>query len=364
MRDRPISWAPYMTWAKHHPPARYDLRGSNLLPCTLDDLPGAREALEVNGRNEDGYVPLVEAIAERFGTHPERVAQAPGASGANFLALAALVRPGDTVLVEWPGYDPHAGAARFLDCEVTTFKRSFEDGFAVDPGRVEAALTPTTRAVVVTNLHNPSGAFSSPEALDQVALVAESVGARVIVDEVYRDSLFGSATEPAATRSDTFISTNSLTKSYGLSGLRCGWMIAAPDLVERALRVRDVMDAVGSYPSDVLSLVAFRQLDRLLARARSILEPNMASLRAFMDGRPELSWLEPPGGAVAFPRLNELDDAGPFVKWALEEWGVGVVPGSFFGMPRHFRIAVGGEHSTLEKGLEAFGRALDHRDLW
>ncbi len=139
---RPDSWAPYMTWAKHHPPARYDLRGSNLLHCTLDELPGGREALELYAHNDEGYPPLVEAIARRYGVATERVATATGAAGANFLTLGALIRPGDTVLAEWPGYDPMAGAARFLGAHVSTFERSWDDGFRVNPDRIAHELTP------------------------------------------------------------------------------------------------------------------------------------------------------------------------------------------------------------------------------
>ncbi len=357
----PATWAPYMTWAKQHPRARFDLTGSNLLPCTVDDLPGAREALELWGPNDEGYAPLLAAIAARYGTSAARVAAAPGASGANFLALAALVRPGDAVLVETPGYDPQAGAARFLGAEVRTFARTFEDGFALDPERVEAALAPRTRAIVLTRPHNPSGVLPSLDALDEVGRIAERVGARVIVDEVYLDAVADADTSPAALRSDVFITTNSLTKSYGLSGLRAGWVIAAPEVIEAVRRARDVVDAVGSFPSERLALLAFEHIEALLARAHTILDPNNARVRAFVEEREELEWVPPAGGAVAFPRFRDGRDAGPFVTHAAERHGVGVVPGRFFGDARHFRIAMGGPTEALEGGLAALGRALDAR---
>ena len=355
----PASWTPYMTWAKHHPETRYDLTGSNLLPCTIDELPGARDAVRLWDRNDDGWPPLVDAIAQRYDIDTTRVATAPGASGANFLALAALVRPGDTVLVEWPGYDPQGGAARFLGARVNTFERGWDDGFALIPERVKAALTPETRAVVVTNLHNPSGVYAAPHALEAVGDLARAVGAKVIVDEVYLDALSGVDQSPAATRGDVFVSTNSLTKSYGLSGLRVGWMIADPVTVERALRVRDVVDAVGSIPSEMLGMLAFQQLDALLGRARGVLEPGQAIVRDFIASRAELEWVQPIGGAIAFPRLVGVDDAELFVEMAASEFDVGVTPGHFFGAREHFRIGVAGERSVLERGLEALGGALD-----
>jgi len=168
---------------------------------------------------------------------------------------------------------------------------------------------------------------------------------------------------PAANRDDVFISTNSLTKSYGLAGLRVGWMIAEPSIVERALRVRDVLDGVGSIPAEILGVLAFQQLDSLLERARGVLGPGQVVMQDFMASRPDLEWIRPIGGAVAFPRLRGVADAEPFVEMAADQFDVGVTPGRFFGAPEHFRVAVAGERSVLEGGLEALGKALDRGAL-
>ncbi len=358
--DRPDSWAPYMTWAKHHAHAAYDLCGSNLLHCSLDDLPGARHALELVADNDDGYAPLVEAIAQRYGVAPERVATAPGATGGTFQVLGALIRPGDTILAEWPGYDPQVGAARFLGAKVKAFDRTWGDGFKVDPDRLARELTPTTRVIMLTNLHNPTGVYTDPWTLMAVADMAEAVGAKVLVDEVYLEAVSKLDTTPAATRSDAFVTVNSLTKSFGLAGLRLGWVLADPDTIERVRRVRDVVDGTGAAPSERLGVLAFEHIDKLLERARSILEPHWLMLKRFVESRPELDWVAPAvGSCVAFPRLVGIEDAEPFVDMARDVFGVGLVPGRFFGAPAHFRIAIGGERRNLEDGIEALGKALD-----
>lgn len=358
----PTTWAPYLTWAKHHTRTRYDLTASGLVPCPIDELPGAREEMKIHARSHDGYPPLIEAIAERYGVGADRVATGGGAAGANFLALAALVRPGDAVLVESPGYDPLGGAARLLGAEVHTFERTFEQGWALDPERVATALTPRTRAVVVTNPHNPSGVHADAATLDAVAEVAASVHARVIVDEVYLEALTDVDTTPAAVRSERFVSTSSLTKCFGLAGLRLGWILADPETTERARRARDVVDGNGPSPSESLAALAFRNADRLIERARSILQPNGRLLRDFVEGRDELTWVRPAGGAVAFPRLAGVDDTSAFVQLAQDEFEVGLVAGRFFGAPRHFRVAIGGKPEMVRGGLDALGRALDaHR---
>lgn len=138
-----------------------------------------------------------------------------------------------------------------------------------------------------------------------------------------------------------------------------GWLLADAGTVERALRVRDVVDAVGPMPSDTLGAAAFQGLDALLERARSILRPGARLLSDFVGSRPELEWVPPDGGSVGFPRLIGVADSQPFTERAARDFDVGVTPGGLFGEPGHVRVAVGGERSALEAGLEALGRALD-----
>jgi aspartate/methionine/tyrosine aminotransferase len=352
-------WAPYMHWAKIHSRPKWDLSGSNLLACTIDELPGAAGVLALTGDNDNGYGPLVEAIADQYGTSPDRVATAGGTSGANFLTYVALLRPGDEVLIEQPAYDPLLGAPRVVGATVTRFERRFEDGYRLDPDAIRAAIAPRTRLIVITSPHNPSGVVASEEELRAVADLAESSGIHVLVDEVYLDSVYQDRPPMAASISDLFISTSSLTKSYGLAGLRAGWLIAAPEVAEAVRRARDVVDAVGAYPSDRLATLAFEQLDRFTERARSILEPNLATLIEFAESRSELEWIPPSGGTVGFPRIGGIDDAGPFVDRMLHEYEIGLVPGRFFQSPAHFRIAFGGPADILAGGLDALGRALD-----
>ena len=353
-------WAPYMAWAKHHPPCEFDLCGSNLLHCTVDDVPGIADSVELSARNDEGYPPLVEAIARRFDVGTERVATATGAAGTCFLTLGALIRPGDTVLAEWPGYDPHIGAARLLGAEIEILPRPWEGQFSLDPDMLAQKLNTGIKAVIVTNLHNPSGSYTAPSTLLDVADIAEAVGTKVIVDEVYLETAIDEDTRPAASLHEAFVSINSLTKSFGLAGLRVGWALADPDTVEQIRRVRDVVDAVGAVPAEHMGALAFAHMDHLRERARSILAPNSQMLRDFVESRDELEWVPPPAGSpLGFPRLLDAHDAGPFVDMALQEFGVGVVPGEQFGAPARFRIAVSGDPQMVEGGLDALGRALD-----
>ncbi len=347
-----------MEWAKRHPRSRVSLAGSNLLPCELTDLPGAREALELHGDNDNGYPPLVEAIAARYGVMPDMVVTAQGASGANFLAFAALVKAGDDVLVERPGYDPLMGPVALLNANVTRFDRRFADGYRLDPDAVRAAMTPRTRLIVITNAHNPTGVLAADADLDEVGRLAERHGALVIVDEVYLDTAVAGDVPPAAARSPVFVSTSSLTKSYGLAGLRCGWALAHPDVAESIRRARDIVDGSGAFPAERLSVLAFSLLDRLAARARRLLDHNGKIVRSFLESRPDLEHVQPAAGTVVFPRIRGVEDCGPFVERLAREFDTDVVPGRFFQAPAHFRLGFGGRPEVLSEGLAQLGRAL------
>ncbi len=209
--------APYLEWAKKRSSPRFDLAGSNILGCSIDDIESASDALNLSGHNDDGYGPLVDAIADRYRVSPEWVATANGAAGANFQVCAALLEPGDDVLVERPGYDPLLGAPRMLGANVIRFDRHFDDAYALDPDRVAHALTPRTRLIIVSSPHNPTGAQADRGALAAVGQLARSVGAHVLVDEVYLD-VAGTDRDPAVLMDEVFVSTSSLTKSVRAVG--------------------------------------------------------------------------------------------------------------------------------------------------
>lgn len=352
--------APYMEWAKNRPTPAIDLAGSNVLACSLEDLPGAREAIELSGDNSNGYLPLLEAIAARAGVAPDRIATAGGCAGANFLVCAALLASGDDVLVEWPGYDPLAAAARMLGASVRFFERRVEEKWALDPERVAAALTPRTTLVIVSSPHNPSGVAVSGAALDALGRLAERRGFHVLVDEVYVETMEGEPPQPAATRSPALVSTNSLTKSYGLSALRCGWSVAAPGLTESIRRARDVVDGSGPIPAERLAALAFSHRDRLAARTGALLLANRGLWRDFLARAPELECVAS-DASIVFPRFSDGRDAAAFAARLFDLESVAVAPGAFFGAPAHFRVALGGDTEKLRAGLEAIARCLRGR---
>jgi aspartate/methionine/tyrosine aminotransferase len=347
----------YMEWAKKSSTAPFNLATSGLTNVLRTEFPFRLEDLEITGGGY-GYEPLLERIERHSGTPIECIVTAAGTSMANHLALAALLEPGDEVVIEQPAYGPLLDVLRYLDVRPRRIERRFEDDFAISLGEMEATITSATRLIVLSNLHNPTGALIPAETLRAIGDLAERVGARVLVDEVYLEMLFDQAPPFSFSLGENFVVTTSLTKTYGLSGLRCGWILAAPELARRMWLLNDLFSATPAHPAERMSVAAFDRLPQFRERARNRLAMNRPLLERFLDSREDLECFRPPAGMVVFPRLTNSDPA-KFFEVLREKYETSVVPGSFFEMPRHFRLGIGGETATLRTGLERLGAALD-----
>jgi aspartate/methionine/tyrosine aminotransferase len=276
---------------------------------------------------------------------------------ANYLVMATLLSPGDEVLIEHPAYGLLVDAARYIGAEVKRFPRDETSGWAVDPAAVRRALTPRTKLIVVTNLHNPSSVLTPDAVLREVADLAGSVGARLLVDEVYLDAVYEGTPRTSFHLSPEVIVTNSLTKIYGLSGLRCGWILAQPDLARAMYQLNNLFAATWVHPAELLSVAAFQHLDAIGERARGIVEADRAAMVEFLDGQPGLSAVRTAWGTTAFLRLRS-GNADDFLARLRAEQETSAAPGRFFEMPDHFRVGMGVNTETFREGLRRIGLAL------
>lgn len=348
----------YMLWAKTRSQARFNLASSGILNYPLAELPVELSDMELSGPSLYGYEPLQQALAAKNGVPVECVVAATGTSMANHLVMAALLDPGDEVLIEHPAYEPIVAAAQYLRAEVKRFTRRFEDGFRANPDEIRRFMTERTRLVVLTNLHNPSSALTDETTLRAIGDAAREVGAHVLVNELYLDALFDRTPPTAFHLGEQFVVTASLTKVYGLSGLRCGWILAAPDLARRLWQLNDLFGVIPAHPAERLSVVALANIGRIEARSRAILDANRALLNSFLRSRDDLESIEHQFGIVSFPRLK-AGDADALCHLLAEKYEMSVVPGRLFGMPQHLRIGIGGDTASLRTGLERLGAALD-----
>jgi aspartate/methionine/tyrosine aminotransferase len=348
----------YMHWAKTSSHARFNLATSGLANLTLNDLRVSLDDLEITGTTGYGYEPLVKALADRHRVDPGCVVTAAGTTFANHLAMAALINAGDEVLFERPAYEPLLALAHYLRADVKRFDRRFEDGFRLLPSQIEKEVSNRTRLIVITNFHNPSGVLTDDSTLSEIGEIARKVNARVLVDEVYVQMLFEEPPRTAFQRGDQFVATSSLTKAFGLSGLRCGWIFAEPELARRMWRLNDLFAASPVHAGERLSVVALQQLRWIAKKAQGRLEENRKLLNMFLNQRTDLEAIRPTAGSIMFPRVKR-GDSEKLCRLLREKYETSVVPGSFFEMPAHFRIGLGGDSETMAEGLVRLGAALD-----
>jgi aspartate/methionine/tyrosine aminotransferase len=357
MSDTPIKGSAYIHWAKTYPAVRYDLGTSAVLPYPTQDLPFQARNIEINARGAYGYPPLIHALASWLQVDSRCIVQASGTSMANHLAMATLIDRGDEVLVERPAYEPLLMLAHYLGATVKRFDRRDED-FRIDVRDIERAIGSRTRLIVLANLHNPTSTLVDRETLLHIGEIAKGVGANVLVDEVYLPTMFESPQPAAFHLGPPFVTTASLTKAYGLSGLRCGWILAEPPLAERMWRLNDLFGVLPPRVMEQLSVIALNHLDTIADRGKTIIERNRGILHAFLDSRDDLSCVRRQFGTVVFPRLLR-GNVDALWKLLQEKYETTFVPGRFFEMPDHLRLGIGCDSGVLEEGLKRLGLALD-----
>src|SRR6266511_792161 len=344
----------YMHWSKTQSRARFNLATSGVAPFPLRELPVHLETLEINGNSGYGFAPLQIAIATHHGVDPECVVEAAGTSMANHLAMAAIIEPGDEVLIEHPAYGPILDVAQYLHANVKRFPRIKEIGWAVDPQAILHCITPKTRLIVITNLHNPTSVLTPDSVLREVGDIARSIGALVLVDEVYLDAVYERTPRTSFRLGPEFVVTSSLTKVYGVSGLRCGWIIAPPDLAWKMRRLDDLYAATPVYPGELLSVAAFKHLNLLRERARRIVEADRKLLREFLERQEEVSAVPTDWGTTSFPKLRK-GNVDIFLERLRSDFDTSAVPGCFFEKPDHFRIGMGVDTEMFAEGLNRIG---------
>jgi aspartate/methionine/tyrosine aminotransferase len=354
----------YMSWAKAMPKVRRNLARSGVEPCPARLLRLPARDLPTQHAAGYGWPPLLRAIGRRYGVSPGRVLTVSGGTSlANFVACAAALDgagEGAEVIVERPTYEPLLRVAEAMGGVIRRLDRWHEEAWGIDPARFASQVTPRTRLAIVTNLHNPSGARIDPATLREMARALDRVGAYLLVDEVYLECLFGARRGRSSVHAGpNVIATNSLTKAYGLDGLRAGWILGPRRLIARAGTIHDLLGVNGVAPGDAMTLAALRNLGAVRRRAHGILVPNLERVRRFLARERRLSAHLPPGGNVLFARLPARIDSARFARHLLRRYGTLVVPGRFFESPRHIRISFGCPPAALARGLRSLSRALD-----
>lgn len=353
----------YIEWIRGRPGAvAHDLGSSGLFAAPSESGVVPERLRDLS--HPEGGPSLRDRIAERYGVDRDGVLLAAGATTANAAAaVAAADRNGGedahTGLVEKPAYEPLVDSPRLFGIDVDRFSRRPDSEYALEPQRVAGAATEDTAFVTVTNRHNPSGRLADRETLAAVAEAAAGEEAALLVDEVYApyvlegDGPFGGVT--AAGLPNTAI-TGSLTKFFGLEGLRLGWIAGDPEIVDAARSVATHF-ASPAEPSLALAERAFEHADDLVADGRERVAANHDLLAAFVDERDDLDGRVFPGATYAFLDPHGVD--GSTVAEAALERDLLVVPGRFFEDDARIRVSLGRDPERMRAALDVLGATLD-----
>lgn len=357
---------------ENEPRAKYHLGETSMAPLSL------RELKEITGFEWEelcdikldygeiqGLGLLREEIARLYpNTEPDEVLITNGSIEANFLAIAALSEECKSFLAEFPGYNQLYELPSAFGREVKLYRLRREHGFEVDPEEL-LKLSKDAEAVILNHPHNPTGASLEEKKMNYLIEKLIGDGKRLLFDQVYlflsRESPI---TPPARKFSEKVIVTGGLSKTFGLPGLRIGWVIGPKDFIERCWKIRDYLSISVSTVNQFLAFKALQHKDKILKRNRQILNENFKIISDWMKRNEELlGWVPPKEGCVCFPWLKGMEDSEKLCKSLLKESGVLLVPGNCFEMPAHIRIGFGFEGEILKKGLNELEKLLRRDSL-
>ncbi len=342
----------------------YDIGESAVKTLSVMDVAIDLEKVLLRYGHHTGHPSLREVIAEQYsGLSADHIIVTTGASEANFVVVSALVKPGDHVIVEHPNYPSLYEVPRSLGCDVSLLTLKFENRFKPDLDALKRLIKPKTKLVSLTHPNNPTGSMISEEDLRSVIELVESSDTILLFDETYREMGVGdNLLPPAASLSPNVVSIASMSKCYGLPGIRTGWLATQnPFVLESAVAIREQLSISNNTLSEEIALSVLRRKEKFLTDARGRIESNRRLVADWMSEQSDFEWVPPEVGVVCFPRLKKdvAVDPESLFRVLAEKYRTFVVPGRCFEMDeRHFRIGYGAEPGEIEKGLSYLNKAL------
>jgi aspartate/methionine/tyrosine aminotransferase len=327
---------------------------------SADDLSGLLQ-MKLTYGDIEGSPRLRTAIANLYANRCiEDITVTHGTIAANMLVHKAIVEPGDHVLSIVPTYQQHYSIPKSIQADVTTLALREEDGFLPNLEALKASVKPNTKLIAFTNPNNPTGALIERPMLEDMVDIADSVGAYLLCDEVYRGTAqVGDGMSPSIV--DLYakgISTAGMSKVFSLAGLRVGWVIAPQEVREQVLIHRDYDTISVGMINDHFAAIALEHADKVLARSHEITRGNLALLEAWIAKEPKVSWVKPRAGTTAMLKLNIPVTAREFCIDLVTKTGVMLTPGDAFDMEGYARIGFANDTQTLTEGLAALSEYL------
>jgi aspartate/methionine/tyrosine aminotransferase len=327
---------------------------------TLDELGIDLGDLPLRYGYHRGFPELRDLIASEYpGLSSANIAVTTGAAEAIFAIVASLVDRDSQTLVEFPNFPSLYMVPESLDREVRLFKLSFDEDFQLDLDRLKNEVTPKTKLVMLCRPNNPIGAIISNSELEKIIEIVESTNAYLLVDETYRELHFDEPPIQAAALSPRAISVTTMSKVYGVPGIRIGWVAANPQIIDLVRAVREQVTICNSVVGEKIAFEVLKQKEKLILETKALLINNLAQVEKWISSCPDLEWISPKAGVVGFPRLVSLNSTERLCKILVEKYKTFTVPGYCFEMPEYFRIGFGISQHELSEGLLRLGMALE-----
>jgi aspartate/methionine/tyrosine aminotransferase len=356
-------------FGKYEFTAKYLLSSSDAESRTIQELldlePGSTERFHRHwcGYTESPGAPLLrEVISGMYrGIAPADVLVTAATEEGIFVFYHALLLPGDHVIVETPCYESALEVARSTGAQISEWRRWFENGWAHDLAALEKLIRPNTKIIYINTPHNPTGLLMPVNVFQQILRLAAARGIIVFCDEVYRELEHdpGARLPAACEIYERGVSLGSMSKTYGLPGLRLGWLVTKDaKILQRCLEFKYYTSICSSAPSEFLSALALRHRDVLVQRNREIVLRNLLVLDAFFRQRSSLfEWVKPNASPIGFVRYKPDRDVLPFCEDVVGKAGVLLLPGTVYDQPRHIRFGYG--RKNMPEALAQFSAYID-----
>lgn len=327
-----------------------DLNMNDLVICYGDHVghPGLRKEIL---RNEASNLKIEDVLVTA------------GAASALFMVSTSLLDAGDELVVAKPNYATNIETPKAIGASIKYLPMTFENKYSVDIQALKKLITPKTKLVSLTCPHNPTGTMMTESELIEIIKIVEESNAYLLFDETYRDMSFKFKLPIAASLSKRVISVSSLSKSYGLPGIRIGWLITQnPELQELFLAAKEQIFICGSVVDEEIAFRYLAKRNDYFPAIKKDMQEKFEIVKTWMNSQKYFEWIEPSGGVVCFPRIKaEYNvDIKKFYDILLSEYKTYVGPGHWFEEnDRSFRLGFGWPgQQDLRDGLKGLESAL------
>ena len=342
----------------------YDVGESAVKYLTFADLEIDLSEVKIRYGHHTGRPDLRELIAQQYqGLSSDHIVVTNGASEAIFTVISSLVKPGDHVIIEHPNYPSLYDIPEGLGCDVSLLHLTFDNQYKPNLDELKGMVTPKTKFIALTHPNNPTGSMISEETLREVIRWVEEKDIYLLFDETYREMSFEHTLPPAATLSAKAISITSMSKCFGLPGIRTGWLATKdPFVLEAVLTTRELVTITNNAFSEEIAVQVLKEKDSYLNKAKTHIKANREIVSKWMTGHPDIEWIYPEAGVVSLPRFRSHVKVDPekVYRRLAEKYKTFVIPGRCFGVDNsYFRLGFGATQDEIKIGLANIDKALN-----